>query len=375
MDVRGYVESHAREFLDDLKQWLTIPSISADPDRHGDVRRSADWLAAHLRAAGFPVAEVWDTSPDGLPAVFAEWPAADPAAPTVLVYGHHDVQPVEPLEEWHSPPFEPAERDGLLLGRGASDDKGQVLFHSLGVRAWLAAALPTGEGPTGEGAAAAPPVTIKLLVEGEEESGSEHFADLLRRERERLACDVIVISDTTMWAADVPSMCTGMRGLLPVEVTLTGPVRDLHSGSFGGGVPNPLHAMADLLAGLHDEQERVTLPRFYDRVLPLSDSERDLIARLPFDEKQWLAEAGESGAVHGEQGFSTLERIWARPTAEINGMWGGHTGPGNKTIIPRAAHAKISFRLVSDQDPADVAAAFGEYVQARTPAGLTAEVT
>ena len=325
MDVRGYVESNARAFIDDLKQWLAIPSISADPDRHGDVRRSAEWLAVHLRGAGFGVAEVWETPSGGLPAVFAEWPAADPAAaPTVLVYGHHDVQPVEPIEEWHSPPFEPAERDGLLLGRGASDDKGQVLFHSLGVRACLAAS-----------SAAAPPVTIKLLIEGEEESGSEHFAELLRRERARLACDVIVISDTTMWAADVPSMCTGMRGLVPVEVTLTGPVRDLHSGSFGGGVPNPLHAMASLLAGLHDEQGRVTLPRFYDRVLPLSEEERDLLARLPFDEKQWLAEAGESGAAYGEQGFSTLERIWARPTAEVNGMWGGHTGPGSKTIIPQ----------------------------------------
>ena len=323
MDVPGYVEANARAFIDDLKQWLAIPSISADPDRHADVRRSAEWLAGHLHSAGFPVAEVWETG--GLPATFAEWPAADPAAPTVLVYGHHDVQPVEPLQEWDSPPFEPAERDGLLLGRGASDDKGQVLIHSLGVRAALAASS----------GATAPPVTVKLIVEGEEESGSEHFADLLRRERERLACDVIVISDTTMWAADVPSMCTGMRGLLPVEVALTGPVRDLHSGSFGGGVPNPLHAMASLLAGLHDEQGRVTLPRFYDRVLPLSETERDLLARLPFDEKHWLAEAGESGAARGEQGFSTLERIWARPTAEVNGMWGGHTGPGSKTIIPQ----------------------------------------
>ncbi|MGH3199322.1 MAG: dipeptidase [Streptosporangiaceae bacterium] len=377
MDVRGYVESNAREFIDDLKQWLAIPSISADPDRHGDVRRSADWLAAHLRAAGFELAEVWETSPEGLPAVFAEWPAADPAAPTVLVYGHHDVQPVEPLEEWDSPPFEPAERDGLLLGRGASDDKGQVLFHSLGVRACLASRGGLGgSSPLASTVgAAAPPVTIKLLVEGEEESGSEHFADLLRRERARLACDVIVISDTTMWAADVPSMCTSMRGLLPAEVTLTGPVRDLHSGSFGGGVPNPLHAMASLLAGLHNEQGRVTLPRFYDRVLPLSQEERDLLARLPFDQKRWLAEAGESGAAHGEQGFSTLERIWARPTAEVNGMWGGHTGPGSKTIIPRAAHAKVSFRLVADQDPADVADAFREHVAARTPAGLQATVT
>jgi acetylornithine deacetylase/succinyl-diaminopimelate desuccinylase-like protein len=362
MDARGYVESHAREFFDDLKQWLAIPSISADPARHPDVRRSAEWLAAHLRSAGFPVAEVWETG--GLPATFAEWPAADPAAPTVLVYGHHDVQPVEPLEEWDSPPFTPAERGGQILGRGASDDKGQVLLHSLGVRAALAA-----------GSAAAPPVTIKLLVEGEEESGSEHFAGLLRRQRQRLACDVIVISDTTMWAADVPSMCTGMRGLASAEVTLTGPGRDLHSGSFGGGVPNPLHAMASLLAGLHDEAGRVTLPRFYDRVLPLSAEERDLLAKLPFEEKQWLAEAGGSGAAYGEAGFSTLERIWARPTAEVNGMWGGHTGPGGKTIIPKAAHAKVSFRLVADQDPADVGAAFGEYVAARTPDGIEATVT
>jgi len=361
MDVRAYVEANAREFIDDLKQWLTIPSISADPERHGDVGHSAAWLAAHLRGAGFPIAQVLETG--GLPAVYAEWPAADPGAPVVLVYGHHDVQPAEPLEEWDSPPFEPAERDGRLLGRGASDDKGQVLIHSLGVRAAVAAA------------GGAPPVTIKLIVEGEEESGSEHFADLLRRERDRLACDVIVISDTTMWAADVPSMCTGMRGLLPVEVTLTGPVRDLHSGSFGGGVPNPLHAMAGLLAGLHDEHGRVTLPRYYDRVLPLPDDERELLARLPFDEKNWLTDAGQSGSLYGEEGFSTLERIWARPTAEINGMWGGHTGPGSKTIIPMAAHAKISFRLVADQDPADVAAAFREYVAARTPDGLEASVT
>jgi acetylornithine deacetylase/succinyl-diaminopimelate desuccinylase-like protein len=364
MDARAYVDAHAREFIDDLKQWLAIPSVSADPARHGDVRRSAGWLAAHLHDKGFPVAEVWDSSPDALPAVFAEWPAADPRAPQVLVYGHHDVQPAEPLEEWESPPFEPAERDGLVLGRGASDDKGQVLFHSLGLRACLAAS-----------GAAAPPVTVKLLVEGEEESGSDHFADLLRRERERLACDVIVVSDTGMWAADVPSMCTGMRGLAAAEVSLTGPVRDLHSGSFGGGVPNPLHAMASLLAGLHDAAGRVTLPRFYDRVRPLSARERELFARLPFDEKEWLADAGHSGAASGEAGFTTLERIWARPTAEVNGMWGGHTGPGGKTIIPRAAYAKVSFRLVADQDPGDVIAAFGEYVRAATPAGLAATVT
>jgi acetylornithine deacetylase/succinyl-diaminopimelate desuccinylase-like protein len=364
MDVRDYVESNASDFIDTLKQWLTIPSISADPAHHPDVRRSAEWLAEHLRATGFPVVEVWETTDQGLPAVFAEWPAANPDAPAVLIYGHHDVQPVEPLEEWVSPPFEPVVRDGKLLARGSSDDKGQVLFHSLGIRAALAAS-----------GAQAPPVTIKLLAEGEEESGSPHFADLLRRERERLACDVIVISDTTMWAADVPSMCNGMRGLAVAEVTLSGPGRDLHSGSFGGGVPNPLHAMASLLAGLHDADGRVTVPGFYDRVVELNETERELIAKLPFDEKEWLAEAGDSGATYGEQGFSTLERIWTRPTAEVNGMWGGHTGPGSKTIIPKEAHAKVSFRLVADQDPAEVVARFQEYVKTSTPAGLEAVVT
>jgi len=362
MDVPAYLESHARDFFDDLKQWLAIPSISADPARHPDVRRSAEWLAAYLRGAGFPVVEIWETG--GLPAVFAEWPAADPAAPVVAFYGHHDVQPVEPLAEWDSPPFTPAERDGFLLARGVSDDKGMVLMHVLGIRAGLAAT-----------SAAAPPVTIKLLVEGEEESGSEHFAGLLRAQRERLACDVIVIGDSTMWSADVPSMCTGMRGLASAEVTLTGPDRDLHSGSFGGGVPNPLHALASLLAGLHDADGRVTLPGFYDRVRPLTAEERDLLARLPFDEQQWLAEAGDSRAAYGEAGFSTLERIWTRPTAEINGMWGGHTGPGGKTIIPQAAHAKVSFRLVAEQDPAEVGAAFEQYVAAHTPAGIEATVT
>jgi acetylornithine deacetylase/succinyl-diaminopimelate desuccinylase-like protein len=366
MDVRGYIDQNAPAFFEALTQWLTIPSVSADPARHGDVRRSAEWLAGYLRDTGFPVAEVWETGPNGtgLPAVFAEWPAADPAAPAVLVYGHHDVQPVEPLEEWDSAPFEPAERDGKLLARGASDDKGQVLFHALGTRACLAA-----------GGREAPPVTLRLLIEGEEESGSPNFAPLLRGNASRLGCDVIVITDTTMWAADVPSMCIGMRGLIAAQVDLYGPEHDLHSGSFGGAVPNPLHALADLLSGMHDEQGRVTLPGFYDKVAPLPATERELFARLPFDEKAWLAAVGNSGAAAGEAGFSTLERIWARPTAEVNGLWGGHTGPGSKTIIPREAHAKLSFRLVAHQVPAEVADALRGYVAQRTPPGITATVT
>jgi acetylornithine deacetylase/succinyl-diaminopimelate desuccinylase-like protein len=238
-----------------------------------------------------------------------------------------------------------------------------VLFHALGVAASLAA--------TGKNA---PPVSLTFLIEGEEESGSPYFADLLRQRKDQLAADFIVISDTTMWAADVPSICTGMRGLCDAEITLTGPTRDLHSGSFGGGVPNPAHALTALIAGLHDEDGRVTLPGFYDDVVPLSDEERELIARLPFDEKSWLADAGDSQATTGEKGFSTLERIWARPTAEVNGIWSGHTGPGGKTIVPKEAHAKLSFRLVADQVPDMVLRALGQYIKDNMPDGITATV-
>ena len=362
MEIREYVEAHAGPFFDDLKEWLTIPSVSGDPKHDTDVERSAQWLAAYLRDIGFPTVEVWETP--GLPAVYAEWPALDQEAPTVLVYGHHDVQPGEPLAEWNTAPFVPVEHGDQLIGRGASDDKGQVLFHTLGLRASLASR-----------GAAAPPVTVKMLIEGEEESGSIHFADLLTRKRDRLACDAVVISDTSMWAADVPSMCTGMRGMTEGEISLHGPELDLHSGSFGGAVPNPLRAMASLLAGLHDDQGRVTLPGFYDDVIPLTEEERELFGKLPFDEAEWLRTAGNSKAAAGEAGYTTLERVWARPTAEINGMWGGHTGPGGKTIIPRSAHAKLSFRLVAGQEPIKVQEALQGWVAARTPAGITATVT
>jgi acetylornithine deacetylase/succinyl-diaminopimelate desuccinylase-like protein len=362
MDVRDYIAASAADFSRALREWLAIPSVSADPARHGDVRASAEWLAGYLRETGFPVVEVWETG--GLPAVYAHWPAADPGAQRVLVYGHHDVQPAALEDGWDYEPFAPREKDGRIFGRGASDDKGQVLFHALGVRALLAARDDD-----------APPVSITMLIEGEEESGSPNFAALLEKRKDELKPDVIVISDTTMWAADTPSICTGMRGLADAEVTLTGPSRDLHSGSFGGGVPNPAHALAALLAGLHDADGRITLPGFYDDVAPLTEEERALLAQLPFDERSWLADAGDSGATYGEAGFTTLERIWARPTAEVNGLWGGHTGPGGKTIIPKAAHAKLSFRLVADQEPAKVVESLRKYVAAHVPDGITATVT
>jgi acetylornithine deacetylase/succinyl-diaminopimelate desuccinylase-like protein len=360
--IRQYVEQHRDHLLADLDAWLRIPSISASPDHAPEVRRSADWLAARLRTAGFPIVEVWET--EGHPAVFAEWPSADPDAPVVVLYGHHDVQPVDPEELWQTPPFEPTVVGDELFGRGAIDDKGQVLFHLLGLQAHLAVTGRT-----------SPAVTLKLVVEGEEESGSPHFRGLLEDHLARLRCDVVVVSDTSVFDRDTPSICTGMRGLTDCQVDLHGPDVDLHSGSFGGAVPNPLAVMADLLAGLHDAQGRVTLPGFYDRVVALSGRERELFAKLPFDEQRWVRETALSRGTAGEAGYSTLERVWARPTAEVNGMWGGYTGPGHKTIVPTDAHAKVSFRLVADQEPAGVQEAMRSYVAGFDRDGIRASVT
>jgi acetylornithine deacetylase/succinyl-diaminopimelate desuccinylase-like protein len=359
--VTDYVRRHQDTFLADLIEWLRIPSIGTDPEHTADVRRSAEWLVDRLRAVGFPTVEVWETA--GHPAVFAEWPADDATAPTVVVYGPHDVQPVDPLELWETAPFEPLRRGDELVARGAIDDKGQVLFHLLGLQAHLAA-----------GGRTVPAVHLKVLVEGEEESGSPHFPALLHEHRHRLRCDAVVVSDTGVFNRDTPSICTGMRGLTDGQINLYGPAGDLHSGSFGGAVPNPLHALAALLAGLHDDAGRVTVPGFYDSVVPLSDRERELFARLPFDEQEWMSGPAQSSGLTGEAGFSTLERIWARPTAEVNGMWGGYTGPGQKTIIPSSAHAKVSFRLVAGQQPEQVQVALTAYVQGAVPAGIRAEV-
>ncbi|MBC9726374.1 dipeptidase [Streptomyces sp. TRM68367] len=357
--VRTYIAQHRAAFLDDLAEWLRIPSVSAWPDHAPDVRRSADWLAAELEETGFPVAEVWHTP--GAPAVFAEWPSTDPEAPTVLVYGHHDVQPAAREDGWDSEPFEPVVRENRLYARGAADDKGQVFFHTLGVRAHLAATGRT-----------SPAVHLKVLIEGEEECGSPHFRALVERYADRLAADAVIVSDTGMWSADTPTVCTGMRGLAECEIRLYGPDQDIHSGAFGGAVPNPAMAAARLVAALHDEHARVTVPGFYDGVVELTDRERELLAELPFDEEQWLRTA-RSYATHGEAGYTTLERLWARPTAEVNGIGGGYQGPGSKTIIPSSALVKVSFRLVAGQDPDHIEKAVRAWIAAQVPAGIRCE--
>jgi acetylornithine deacetylase/succinyl-diaminopimelate desuccinylase-like protein len=359
---REYVNGHLDQLHADLDTWLRIPGISGDPARAGDVRRSADWLAAAFTRTGVPTVEVWDTP--GGPSVYAHWPSEDAAAPTVLVYGHHDVQPVDPLELWETGPFEPTIRGEELYARGAADDKGQVLFHLLGLSAHLAATGRT-----------SPAVTLTFLIEGEEESGSPHFEELLRQRRDRLDCDVIVVTDTGVFSREVPSTCTAMRGMVDCEVHFHGPDVDVHSGSFGGAIPNPLTALAALVAALHDDDRVVQVPGFYADVVPVSDAERVLFGKLPFDEEAFIRGPAASRAAAGEVGYSTLERVWGRPTAEVNGMWGGYTGPGGKTIVPADAYAKLSFRLVANQDPLAIQDAVRQFVAAHTPAGISASVT
>jgi acetylornithine deacetylase/succinyl-diaminopimelate desuccinylase-like protein len=358
---RQFVTDHQAELLADLDAWLRIPGISALPEHHDDVRASADWFARACRQVGFPTVEIWPTP--GLPAVYAEWRSDDADAPTVLVYGHHDVQPVDPIELWEHPPFEPTVDGDVLRARGASDDKGQLLFHLLGVRAHLHA--------TGR---SAPAVNLKFLIEGEEESGSPNFADLLTAQRERLDCDVVVITDTGMIAPDRPSSVTGMRGLVLATIDFHGPDLDLHSGVFGGAIPNPATAIARLVAALHDDAGRVQIPGFYDDVLELNADERALFGQVPFDEAEFL-EVSKSRALAGEAGFSSLERIGARPTAEVNGIWGGYMGSGGKTIVPSDAHVKVSFRLVAAQRPAQIRAGVDAFIRSHTPAGIEATVT
>ena len=345
-----YAKANADRFVAELETFLRIPSISTDPAYDADVRRAADWLADDLRRAGMATVEVMETP--GHPIVFAEH-VADPALPTVLVYGHYDVQPPDPLELWESPPFEPVVRDGVLYARGSSDDKGQAFMHVKAAEAYLKGGEPL-------------PVNLKFMIEGEEESGSSSLRPFIEANRDRLAADIVLISDTALFDEGVPSVTYGLRGLAYCEVTLTGPNRDLHSGVYGGAVENPINALCRLIAGLHDAQHRVNVPGFYDHVRELSDDERATFRKLPFDNDAWKASVGVA-EVRREEGYSTLEAVTARPTLDCNGIWGGYTGAGAKTVLPSKASAKISMRLVPDQDPNDIADKLQQYFEAHTP--------
>lgn len=346
----AYLEENKPRFLEQLKAALRIPSVSSQSEHKADVRRCAEHIAAHLKKIGMTRAEVMDTP--GHPVVYAEWLGA-PGKPTALLYGHYDVQPPEPLELWKTPPFEPTEKDGKLYARGACDDKGQVYMHLSAIEAHLAVNK-------------ALPINLKLVIEGEEEAGSESLEGFLKGNRKMLDADVIIVSDTSMLAPDHPALTYALRGILYTQIEVTGPTRDLHSGEFGGAVMNPANALCTIIAQLKDADGRITVPGFYDKVRELTPAEREAYAAVPFDEKGFIAESG-APMPFGEKGHSTLERVWSRPTLDVNGMWSGYTGEGSKTVLPSFAAAKVSMRLVPDQDGEELFGKFEAYVKSLAP--------
>ena len=355
-DLSSYLQNAQPRQLEELLEFLRIPSVSTDPERRDDVRRAAEFVRVGLERAGL-TAQLMETA--GHSVVYAER-AGDEDAPTVLVYGHYDVQPPEPLELWTSPPFEPVVKDEKIVARGASDDKGQVYAHVKGAEALLAT----------QGAL---PVNIKFLIEGEEEIGSPSLGAFIETHRDLLAADVVVISDGAMAAPGVPTITYGLKGLAYTEVRVRGAAMDLHSGAFGGGVPNPINGLAKMIAALHDDAGRVAVPGFYDAVQEITDAEREAFKRVPFDESEF-AEDLDLTATPGEAGYTVLERLWARPTLDVNGIGGGFQGAGAKTVIPAEAMAKISCRLVPDQRPDDVFEKLRDYLLELAPSGLTVEV-
>ncbi|MBN1146234.1 MAG: dipeptidase [Anaerolineales bacterium] len=353
----AYLQDNQARFLEELEEFVSIPSISTDPAAKPDIQRAAEWVAGQLRRLGMRNVEIYPTG--GHPLVYGESLAAGPAKPTLLIYGHYDVQPVEPLELWETPPFEPTQRGENLYGRGASDMKGQVVIALKAVEALAHA----GELP----------VNVKFIVEGEEEIGSPHLDGFIANHRQLLACDFALNTDTGMIGADVPTITYGLRGLAYFELRVAGPKGDLHSGIYGGAVHNPAQALCELIAGMHDEQGRVTLPGFYDPVKPLSAEERAELARLPMGESFYLEQTG-APSLRGEAGYSPVERVGARPTLEVNGLLSGFTGEGSKTVLPARAMAKLSMRLVPDQDPDQVHQQLLQYLEMHAPPTIHWEV-
>jgi acetylornithine deacetylase/succinyl-diaminopimelate desuccinylase-like protein len=354
-----HISRQRETWLEEVSEWLRIPSVSTDPARQDDMRAAAEWLVEKLGAAGCQETAVWPT--DGHPVVFGSY-NADESAPTILVYGHYDVQPEDPIEGWESPPFEPTVRDGRLFARGAVDDKGQLYVHVKALETWNAT----------QGSC---PVNIIFLIEGEEEVGSPNVGKVVRENIDKLACDAVVISDTTMFAPGLPSLCYGLRGLAYCQIDVRGPKGDLHSGSFGGAVVNPAEALARLLARCRDaETGAITIPGFYDNVVPLTAEERRDWAGLPFDEAAYRDELGVA-ALSSEGDYGVLERLWARPTFEVNGLLSGFTGDGSKTVLPATAMAKVSMRLVPNQDPEEIMDALEAHMRKIAPDGIELEFT
>ena len=350
-DALQYVRSHREQHLDELKQLLTIPSISAQPDHQADIQRAAGWLVEHFESIGMTRADVQPTT--GNPIVTAEWLEAGSDRPTVLIYGHYDVQPVDPIDLWQSDPFQPEVRGDNLYGRGTSDDKGQLFAHIKAVESLL---RTNGRLP----------VNVKFLIEGEEEIGGPSLDPYIEAHKPELAASVGLISDSHMLRPDLPSIAYGLRGLSYIQVEVTGPATDLHSGSFGGAVYNPIQALVEMLASLKDRHGHITVPGFYDEVRPLDDDERKTLADVPFSEEQFTEEAGVS-QTWGEQGYTVLEQISARPTLELNGIWGGYQGEGSKTVLPSKAYAKISCRLVADQDHRHISQLLRDHLERSAP--------
>ncbi len=355
--VLAYLNAHEREHIADMSAFLRIPSVSALSEHKKDVARAADWLQERLKQAGFTNARIDPTA--GNPIVVATGPQK-PGRPTVLVYGHYDVQPVDPVSSWHHDPFAPTIENNILYARGSSDDKGQVFMQLIAAEAWQKTASL--------------PINLKFLFEGEEEIGSAHLSQYIRDHKEALAADLAVISDTPMYAEGYPSISYGLRGLASMEITVKGPFQDLHSGVYGGAVMNPAHALATLIASLHDADGRVSVDGFYDDVEPLSRDERQALARLPFDPNAYRQEIGVPD-LFGEDGYSILEQIWARPTLEVNGLWSGFTGEGQKTIVPATAHAKLTCRLVPHQQPDHVLDAVARHLKSHLPRGVSLQIS
>jgi acetylornithine deacetylase/succinyl-diaminopimelate desuccinylase-like protein len=354
----AYVRTNQQRFLDELKTFLRIPSISTLPEHKPDVERAAQFTARSLESCGMENVEIVPTG--GHPLVYGDWLHA-PGKPTVLCYGHYDVQPPDPLDLWVSPPFEPDLRDGNLYARGSADDKGQMYMHIKAVE-------------TLRSVNGAPSVNLKFLIEGEEEIGGASIARYVAANHQKLQADVALVSDTALYAEGIPTLCIGLRGLIYMEVEASGPMRDLHSGLYGGAAPNAVFGLVELLSKLKNADGVIQIPGIYDDVEPPAPAEKESWARLPFDEKEFLKREVGSAALTGEAGFTVLERVWARPTLEVHGIAGGFTGAGAKTVIPAKATAKVSIRTVPKQDPARIVDAFKAFVAAHTPRGIQTEV-